>query len=117
MTLDQVLFFVFGSAGLALLAVKFLDFIEKDAKSTWWIIAEGIYLNSLGERISSKRASGLTNYYAPLPSLVFTTIILQEQEEIKTIPTINIGNLPPPGTRIRILKNKRADFKIETVTA
>ena len=91
--------------------IRLLDFIEKDAKSTWWVLAEGVYVDSNTQRTSHRIVTGMTGHYAKLPGLVWTTIIFQDGRREKTM---NIGELPPPGTYIKIIKNGRADFKIET---
>ena len=91
--------------------VRLVEFIEKDAKDTWWIVAEGIYVQSVPEKISSRIATGMTGYYAKLPAMIWTTLVFEDGRRIKVI---NVEDLPLTGTSIRVLKNKRAEFKIET---
>lgn len=93
-------------------AIRFLDFIEKDAKSTWWVVAEGIYTQSVTQPIGSRVATGMTGYYAKLPPMIWATLVFKDSTRIKVI---NIGELPPPGTYIKVLQNGRAEFKIETL--
>lgn len=113
MTLTEAIVFIGVVIVLTIGLVRFLDFIEKDAKSTWWVIAEGIYIDSITKPIGSRIATGMTGYYVKLPPIVWTTLVFENGVRIKVI--INIDELPPRGTKIKVLKNDRAEFKIETV--
>ncbi|MDP3792594.1 MAG: hypothetical protein Q8Q89_02590 [bacterium] len=111
MTLTQVWVFIAIIVALAFFVVKVLEFIEKDAQKTWWIVVDGIYIQSIPQQVGSKIATGMTGHYAKLPPVVWNTLVFKNGARIKVI---NIEELPPPGTYIRVLKNNRAEFKIET---
>ncbi len=115
MNFDQLMIFIALIIGFIFWLIKVLEFIEKDAKETWWVVAEGTYVDSIAHNLSSKEASKMTGYYAPLPPLVFNTITLETEEKIERIKVLNVSELPPIGTKIRVIKNKRADFKIEKI--
>jgi hypothetical protein len=112
MTVDEGLIFIAILIGLCFLFRSFLDFVENNAKKTWWVVGEGTYINSDKQYISSDIATRMTGYYVSLPAMVFTTIFFEDNPPLKVI---NVDKLPPPGTRIRVIKNKRADFEIETL--
>lgn len=113
MTFTEAIVLIAGIVALTFGLVRLLDFIEKDAKDTWWIVAEGIYIDSITKPIGSRIATGMTGYYVKLPPIVWTTLVFENGARIKVI--INMDELPPRGTKIRILKNGRAEFKIEEI--
>ena len=73
MTYNQAVVFIAIIVALAVALVRLIDFIEKDEKNTWWIVAEGIYVQSVPEKISSRIATGMTGYYVKLPAMIWTT--------------------------------------------
>ena len=112
MTGTEAVVFIAINCVLVIGLIRLLDFIEKDAQNTWWPVAEGVYVSSISKSTDHRTSTKMTGYYAKLPGLIWTTLVFKDGSTSKVI---NIDQLPPPGTYIKIIKNGRADFKIESV--
>jgi hypothetical protein len=111
MTVIETAIFLGALVIAVFIIINGLDLLEKRAKNTWKVVAEGIYTEAIQHFISSKIATKMTGYYAKLPSMIWTTLVFLDGTRIKVV---NIEKLPPPGTYIKVLENKRAEFRIDT---
>lgn len=92
--------------GQYLLLVRY----EHQQKNGWKLVADGVYekVQTVNAPISIK---GFTNFMLMMVNIA--TIFFQDG---KTCATMGItGELPEPGTRIRIFKNGLAEFRVERV--
>lgn len=110
MTVTGVALFLAGLVVVVFIFINFLDFLERRAKNIWEVVAEGIYIESISKLTDAKTAIKMTGGYAGLGPLVWSTLVFKDGTRIKVI---NVEKLPAPGTYIKVLKNDRANFKIE----
>lgn len=109
MTIGGVALLLAGLIIIVFLVINLLDFLEKKARNNWRVVAEGVYIESISKFTDAKTSTKMTGSYAKLVPLVWHTLVFEDGTRIKAI---NI-ELPSPGTYIKVLKNDRADFKIE----
>ena len=111
MTVTDVAFLLAGVTLAVFIFISWLDHIENKAKNTWEVVVEGVYVEKISKFTDAKTSTRMTGGYAKLPPMIWDTLVFKDGTRIKVI---NIGKLPPSGTYSKVIKNGRADFKIET---
>lgn len=111
MNIAEVAILLTGLIVVVFIFITFLNYLEKKARNEWSVVAKGVFVKTISKFTDARTSTKLTGDYVKLAPLVWTTLVFEDETRIKVI---NIDKLPPPGTYIKVLKNKRAEFKTET---
>lgn len=113
MTVSGAALLLAGLIIVIFIFINVLDLWERKAQNTWKVVAKGIYVESISKLTDAKTSTQMTGGYARLGPLIWSTLVLKTEQGLTRIKVINVEKLPAPGTHIKVLKNNRAEFKIE----